>query len=517
MRPADRVIKNTGFLYGQMVITMLISMYSTRLILNALGEVDYGIYNLIGGVIALLSFINSAMIVATGRYLSFYMGSGDEEKLKAVFSSSVVLHFTVSLFIVVVLELGGLFLFDGALNIPAERIQTAKYIFHFMVISTFFPINAVPYDASISSHENFFFASLIAVLESFIKLGIAIIIINADVDKLILYGFLIALMVITARVVKSIYCHRNYAECRIRVKSYIQIGLLKEMLSFAGWNLFGLFCYVLRNQGTAIILNRFFGIIINAGYGIANQVSGMLSSFSTNMIRAFLPQIFKSGGGGDNERMLRLSVMACKLSFYLLAFFAVPIILEMPFVLDVWLKTVPENTIIFCRLILILSLLQQLTVGLMAAITTIGDIKTYQIAVGSFQILNLPVAWVLIKIGLPAYSVLVGSIFLEAVAAGLVVWFAHKVAGLNIRDFVINTLFKVILSVALAGILAYLVVLVMGEGFLRAFLVGIVSTVSLVLLGITVALTTEEYIKIKDIVLSFYFRIKERVSTVLVR
>lgn len=156
MRPADRVIKNTGFLYGQMVISMFISMYSTRLILNALGEVDYGIYNLIGGVIALLSFINSAMIVATGRYLSFYMGSGDEEKLKAVFSSSVVLHFTVSLFIVVVLELGGLFLFDGALNIPAERIQTAKYIFHFMVISTFFTINAVPYDASISSHENFF-------------------------------------------------------------------------------------------------------------------------------------------------------------------------------------------------------------------------------------------------------------------------------------------------------------------------------------------------------------------------
>jgi hypothetical protein len=243
----------------------------------------------------------------------------------------------------------------------------------------------------------------------------------------------------------------------------------------------------------------------------------MLSSFSTNMIRAFLPQIFKSGGGGDNERMLRLSVMACKLSFYLLAFFAVPIILEMPFVLDVWLKTVPENTIIFCRLILILSLLQQLTVGLMAAITTIGNIKTYQITVGSFQILNLPVAWVLIKIGLPAYSVLVGSIFLEAVAAGLVVWFAHKVAGLNIRDFVINTLFKVILSVALAGVLAYLVVLFMGEGFLRAFLVGIVSTVSLVLLGITVALTTEEYIKIKDIVLSFYFRIKERVSTILVR
>jgi O-antigen/teichoic acid export membrane protein len=510
MRPADRVIKNTGFLYGQMLIGMVISMYSTRLILNALGEVDYGIYNLIGGVIALLSFINSAMIVATGRYLSFYLGSGDEHKLKAVFSSSVVLHFTVSLFVVLVLEVGGLFLFDGALNIPAERIQTAKYIFHFMVISTFFTINAVPYDASISSHENFLFASLIAVLESFIKLGIAIVIINADVDKLVLYGLLIALMVITARVVKSIYCHRNYAECRIRVKSYIQIGLLKEMLSFAGWNLFGLFCYVLRNQGTAIILNRFFGIIINAGYGIANQVSGMLSSFSTNMIRAFLPQIFKSGGGGDRERMLRLSVVACKLSFYLLAFFAVPIIIEMPFVLTVWLKTVPENTIVFCRLILILSLLQQITVGLMAAITTIGDIKTYQIVIGTFQIFNLPVAWLLIKIGLPAYSVLVGSIFLEAVANGVVIRFAHTVAGLDVKDFVINTLIRVFLSVSIAASIAFLVNYMMNEGYLRAFLVGIASSLFLLILGIKVALTPGEYAKIRETVLSFYVRTKER-------
>lgn len=510
MLPAKRVIINTGFLYGKMVITIFISLYSTRLILNALGVADYGIFNLVGGVIAMLSFINGAMIIATQRYLSFYLGAGEEHKLKFVFNSSVLLHLVISIIIVILLEIGGFFLFDGGLNIPADRIGTAWIVFHFMVVSTFFTINAVPYDASINTHENMLFDALLGIFESVLKLGIAIWLVYTDVDKLILFGLLTAVLTIIIRILKSIYCSRKYQECRIHFKSNIQIALLKEMLSFAGWNLFGLFVSVLRSQGMAILLNLFYGIIVNAAYGIANQVNANISSFSLNMIRAIVPQIAKSEGSGNRERALRLSVLACKMSFFLLAFFAIPIIIEMPFILDIWLKTVPENTIIFCRLILIWVLMQQSTYGLIAAIQSVGKIKNYQIVVGVFQLFNLPLAYACIKFGLPAYSVFVSTILLELVAGSLIIWFAHKIAGLNVKDFLIKTLISSMVSAVIAASLALLIRFSLQAGFFRAVLVGITTSLSLILLGKYIVLTSLENEKVKEILLSFYFSVRKK-------
>ena len=503
MRPANRVVVNTGFLYGKMLITMLISLYSTRLILNALGAVDYGIFNLVGGVIAMLSFLNGAMSVATQRYLSFYLGAGEKHKLKSVFNSSIVLHLVIGFIIVLLLEFGGLLLFNGTLNIPADRIGVAKIVFHFMVISTFFTINAVPYDAAINTHENFLFDALTGIFESIIKLGIAIWLIYTEVDKLILYGALIAGLTIIIRIIKSIYCFRKYEECRVRLTSYFDTGLLKEMFSFAGWNLFGSFCSVISNQGIAIVLNLFFGIIVNAAYSIATQVNGQLSSFSINMLKALNPQIVKSEGSGDRERMLRLAILACKLSFFLIAFFAIPIVLEMPFILNLWLKTVPDNTIIFCQLILILSLVQQLTVGMMSALFSVGKIKVYQIVVGSLLMFNLPIAYILLKFGLPAYSVFVGSIFLEIIAGCSRIWFAHKIAGLHIHNFISGTLFKSMSSASLVILFTLLPHFLLQEGILRTTLTAITSTILLLFFGRYIALTSDEHEKIKELILAF--------------
>lgn len=511
MQSAQRVIKNTGFLYGKMLITIFISLYSTRLIFNALGVTDFGIFNLIGGIIAMLSFINGAMIIATQRYLSISLGAGDDNKLKSVFSSSVILHLIISLIVVLFLEISGLFFFDGFLNIPVDRIAAAKIVFQCSVISVFFTINAVPYDASINSHENMLFDALLGICESGLKLGIAIWLVYINIDKLILYGILIAGLTITVRIIKSIYCHRKYEECRIRIRSHIEIGLLREMLSFAGWNAFSFFCNVLTTQGLAILLNLFYGIVVNAAYGIANTVNSNIRSFSTNMIRAIMPQITKSEGSGNRERMLRLSVFASKLSFFLLAFFAIPIILEMPFILRIWLNTVPENTVIFCQLILTISLMYQITIGTMTAVTSVGDIKAFQIAVGAVEIFNLPLAFVLIKLGLPAYFVFISSIFLEFIAGGLRIWFAHKIAGLDLKDFLINTWFYSILSAILTIIFALLVQYLFGEGILRAFLVGITTTLSLLLLGRYIVLTSEESEKINEIIVSAYIKYKKKI------
>lgn len=506
MQKANRVVVNTGFLYGKMLITMFISLYSTRLILNAIGIVDYGIFNLIGGVIGMLSFLNGAMTIATQRYMSFSIGAGEDQKLKSIFSSSVLLHLLIGLIIVLLLEFGGVFLFNGTLNIPAERLGVAKIVFHFMVVSTFFTINAVPYDAAINAHENFLLDAMLGIFEAIIKLGIAIALIYAQVDRLILYGLLIAGLTILIRTIKSIFCFRKFEECRIRIKSGINLKLTKEMFSFAGWNLFGALCSVIRNQGLAIVLNLFLGIVVNAAYGIANQVNGQLSSFSTNMVKALYPQIIKSEGSGDRKRMLRLAMLACKLSFFLLSFFAIPVIIEMPFILTLWLKIVPENTVIFCRLILLLSLLQQLSIGLMISVNAVGVIKVYQIVVGSLLILNLPLAYGLIVIGFPGYSVLVGSIFLESFAFGSRIWFANKIAELNVGLFARGVIFKSILVVIMTTLITMLPRFFLDEGILRAFLTLLISTLSLTLFVIFIGFTSEENLKIKGLILNFLSR-----------
>lgn len=512
MKSANRVILNTGFLYGKIVITIFIALYSTRLILNALGEIDFGIFNLIGGVIAMLSFINGSMIIATQRYLSIALGAGDMSRLKDVFRSAVLLHLIISAGIVLLLELLSLFLFHGYLDIPADRLLTAKIIYQFMVVSTFFTINAVPYDASINTHENMLFDAIIGIFEALAKLGIAIWLVYSHVDKLVLYGLLMACLTIIIRLIKSTYCIRKYEECGARVRHGIDVALVKEMISFAGWNLFGYFCSVLKSQGLAILLNKFFGIVINAAYGVTNQVNSNIKVFSTNMVRAIMPQITKSEGGGDRERMLRLSVLASKMSFFLLAFFAVPILIEMPFVLKVWLKTVPENAVIFCQLTLVLSMMYQITVGTMAAVTSVGNIKAFQIAVGAIEIFNLPAAYLLMRLGLPAHYVFYNSIFWEFIAGNIRIYYAHKLAGLNLKEFLFKTLFCSALTVGVASCFAFALTRMFPESFLRAFSVGVVTSLTIVIMGRFIVLTREEYEKLAEIIRSAIGKVKKQLK-----
>jgi O-antigen/teichoic acid export membrane protein len=508
MQPANRVVVNTGFLYGKMFITILISLYSTRLILNALGATDYGVFNLVGGVVSMLTFLNSAMANATQRYMSYSLGEGNKEKLVSIFSSSVVLHLVIGIIIVFILEFAGLFLFDGLLKIPAERLGSAKIVYHFMVVSTFFAINAVPYDAAINSHEDFLFDAITGIFESVLKLGIAISLLFAPFDKLILYGLLIALLTILVRIIKSVYCFRKYDECRTRIRSGINVPLTKEMLAFAGWNLFGSFCTIARNQGLAVILNHFFGIIINAAYAIANQVNSNLLLFSVNMLKSINPQITKSEGGGDRQRTLRLTTLAVKLSFFLLAFFAIPVLLEMPFLLKIWLKTVPENTIIFCQLMIILTLILLMTAGLNVLIQAVGRIKMSQTVTGSLLIMNVPLSWGLIKFGFPAYSVLVGSIFLEIIAGGSRIWFSKILGGLNVKEFLVKNVLSSMSVFILAAGFTILPRILLGEGILRVGLTALTSTITLILFGRLIALTTYENTIIKELIVTFYSKTK---------
>ena len=435
MKAADKVLLNTGILYGRMLLTMGISFYTTRLILNALGSTDFGIFNLIAGIITMLSFLNTAMSSSTQRFLSFYQGKNDIAKQKDVFTNSMLLHILIGIIIVLGLEFSGLFLFNGILNIPIDRIESAKAIYHFMSFTVFFTIASVPFVGSLIAHENMIWVAIVSIVETILKLAIAICLLVVAKDKLIIYGLLTAIISIFTFLMYMFYCLKKYQECTFKKIFNIDNHLFKELTSFAGWNLFGSLCGITKYQGFAVLLNIFHGATINASYGIANQISSQLTFFSSTMLRAVNPQIMKSEGSGDRARMLRLSMMASKFGFFLLAIVAIPCIFEMDSILIFWLKKVPVYTKTFCILILVASLINQLTIGLQSAFQATGMVKVYQIVVGTIVISNLPISYLLLRLGLPLYYPLISFVLVEVFASVFRVFLLKKSVGLSISDF----------------------------------------------------------------------------------
>ncbi|MBN1186534.1 MAG: MATE family efflux transporter [Bacteroidales bacterium] len=506
MQTANRVFFNTGILYGQMLLTIAITLFSSRIVLNALGAVNYGIFNLISGVILLLAFLNAAMTVSTQRYLSYYLGSGFHEKLQMVFNTSVVLHLILGIFICGFLLIVGIFLFDNVLNIPAESKESAVIIFHFMVCSTFFTIISVPYDAILNSHENMITVAIIEICNSIIRLGIAVSLIHFPGDKLIFYGACMAGLTIIVVIIKRLYCHLKYSETKILFKKFFSKGLFKEMFAFSGWNFFGSFSMLAKNQGIAVILNTFFGARINASYAIANQVDSQLKSFSTYMLKALNPQIAISEGSGERKRMLNLAMIASKFAFLLMSFFAIPLLIEMPYVLTVWLKNVPEYTIGFCNLILVVSLINLLSVGIQSAVQSVGRIKKYQIGVSILLILNLPFAYILLRMGLLPTTVLCSTIIIEIFAFVFRLLAVNRLANMPIKEYLNYVVFKPLLIVLICMGISIIPHFFFNEGFIRLLITIAVSSISFLLFTKLLGLSKYENEKInkilKDIFLS---------------
>ncbi|MDR2955362.1 MAG: hypothetical protein LBV43_09795 [Prevotella sp.] len=453
MNAANKVALNTIILYAKMLVTMGISLYSTRLVLNALGATDYGIFNLIAGVIAMLSFLNAAMTVSTQRYLSYHQGTGDFEMQKKVFTNSWILHIIIGIIVVGLLLSLIPFLFDGFLNIPIDRVSVAKTLYYFMSIAVFFSIVSVPFTASLNAHENMLWIAIVNIIESMIKLGIALSLVwFIQSERLTIYGISMAGLGFVTFLLYASYCIKRYNECSIS-NYQMDKPLLKELGSYAGWSLGGALSYNVRMQGIAVIFNVFFNTIINAAFGIAIQVFGQISFLSVALLRAFNPQIVKSEGMNDRQRMMRLSMMASKFGFFLVAIIAIPCIFEMSSVLKFWLKNVPEYTEMFCSLILIALLINQLTVGLQTAAHAIGKIKYYQIIISFIYLLNLPFTYILLKAKFPINSVLICFIFIELSACFFRVFYLKKIAKLSIKEY----LNKVVLWVVIPSFVSILI------------------------------------------------------------
>jgi O-antigen/teichoic acid export membrane protein len=503
MEKKNKIVKNSFFLYIKLIVNFGISFYSLRIVLDALGTEDFGLFSLISGVIALFSFLNGSMTVTTQRYLSFNLGKGILEINKKVFQNSIILHLILGILIVLLLESLGFFMFNNFLKIEESRIETAKVIYQFMIVSAFFTINSVPYDSAINANEDMHFDSIIGILESILKLVIAFTLTYTKTyDKLIVYGLLMALLTIVVRIVKSIWCYQKYDECELKLKK-VDIGLLKEMISFAGWNLFGAMSYLARNQGIAFILNFFYGTKMNASYGVTNQLNSSLMSFSSIIAKAFNPQISKSEGSGDRTRMIYLSILSSKITSLLLILLLIPIILELNFILNLWLVNVPEYTYIFCVLVLINSLINQMSIGLKNAIQATGNIRNYTVVVALTIMLIIPISYFLLKIGYPPYSIFIVTFMIEILSLGLRLYFVKKVIDFSILFFLKEVVVKVLSISVVSFLILLLLKNLFQESLLRLITLSIANVIICSILIWFFALLKSEKLMISSMFLKF--------------
>ncbi len=463
---------NSVILYSKIIINMIISLVSVPMILHALGESDYGLYNLVAGIITMLSFLNSSMSITTQRYLSVAIGKGEKSKLNNIYNVALILHLAIGLIIVVLFEICFLFIFNGFLNIAPDRINSAKTIYQFIVASTFFTIMSVPYCAVLNAKENMLVFSIIAIIDSLLKLGLAFYLNSCPFDRLIIYGGGMALISFLSMAFYRVYVTVKYREFEVGFQKYYSKETLLQMLGFTGWNTLGAVAMIGRNQGIAVIFNLFCGTVANAAYGIANQINGVLGYFSTTFQKAINPQLMQSEGMNNRSRLARLAIISSKYSIWVISLFAIPLILEMPYILELWLKDVPKYTLELSRLVLVLAILYQFSMGLMSSIQAVGQIRDYFIVMSALILSNLPICYGLLRHGLPVYYCILVFIIIEFISLIVRLLMAKKLVGIRIKEFIDKAVIPDLLCIIAGSILAIPIHFTLNESFLRVVLVS---------------------------------------------
>lgn len=493
MQTANRVALNTVVQYVQLVLNVLIGLYSVRVILNALGASDYGIYDLIAGVVALLSFISTSLSQTSMRFLSVSLGAGDNHKTGRTFSVCLWLHLYIAILLALIFVILGFFLFDGFLNIPAERIFVARILYYMMVFGLFLNITVTPFSAIIAAHEQFVFISCVQILDSLCKLGIAFIIAATTCDKLLLYGLLMVGIIIV-----NVFCYVFFAIFKYREKMSLRrarMADMKEVTGFAGWTLLDVLGTVATRQGYAVLLNTFFGTVINAVFALARQIEGHMYTISASVINTMKPQIMKSQGAGETQRMFRLSLTAGKFGFSMMSLIAIPLLVMMPEVLALWLKEVPEGTVLFSRLMIAACMFEQLTKGLVYANQAVGNIKWFSITISTIRILALPISWVFFHFGAPAYVAIEVFLFCETIGSFSRVFILSRISDFKIIDFV-QSVFIQLLPPFVISFVACMVSYHFLEGIWGMIAVCIITLLTYGVLLVSIGLTKEERVTI---------------------
>lgn len=485
-----RIAKNTLMLYFRMFLTMAVTFYTSRVVLHTLGEVDYGIYNVVGGIVAMFGFLNASMSSGTQRYLTYELGRNDTDRLKRVFVTSMNIHILIALVVFILAETVGLWFLYNKMTIPDERFTAAMWVYQCSVLSAAVMFVSVPYNAAIIAHEKMSAFAYISVLEVVLKLLIVYLLLIGDADKLVLYAVMMLGVQVAIRFIYNIYCKRHFEEAEYSF--LFDRTLFNEMLSFSGWNMWGNLASVAFTQGLNILLNIFFGPAVNAARGIAVQVQQAVSQFSLNFQTAINPQITKSYAIRDLTYMHSLVFRSSRFTFFLLLCICLPVFLETDFLLGLWLKEVPEHTAVFLRIILCVTIIDAVANPLMISAQATGKVKLYQTVVGGILLLILPVSYVVLKSGGNPQSVFIVHLVVCVVAFTVRLFIIRPMIGLQIGGY-----FKdVILRCLLVGVAAFIVPMLL-EYFLEdtmwtSVLICAVSVISAGVISFCMGMTSGE-------------------------
>lgn len=400
---SKRIAKNTFMLYIRMFVMMVIALYTSRVVLDTLGAEDYGIYNVIGGVVVLFSFMNSALLQATQRFLNFELGKNDANGAHEVFCMSMNSYIILSAIFIVVAETVGLWLVNSQLNIPETRTYAANWVYQLSIITFVINLIRVPYNAAIIAYEKMGFFAYLSIFEVVLKLLVVYLIIVCSFDKLIFFAVLYTLIPLLTTYMYKWYCNRHFKITKYQY--YWNKSIFKQLFTFSGWSLFGSIANMFASQGLVILVNIFHGVVANAALGIANQISAKVTQFFTNFQMAFNPQIVKKYAADETESLFKLIYSTSKFSYYIMFIVSLPLIIKMDVILSLWLVDVPRYTTEFSQLILIFMLIEALSAPLWMYVQATGEIKTYQILMGIVIFFNFPLAYIVLKMGLPVYSV----------------------------------------------------------------------------------------------------------------
>ena len=491
-----RIAKNTLVLYVRMLFTMGISLFTSRVILQTLGVEDYGISSVVGGVISMFTFINAAMVSSTQRYLNFELVRGDANQLRSVFSTSLQIHALIALAIIVLSETVGLWFLNEKLVIPEARMTAAMWVYQCSILSCAVSIMSTPYNAVIVAHEKMSAFAYISILDVSLKLLVVYLLVVLPFDKLIILAILNLLVQLLIRYIYTIYCHRHFPE------SYFQFWfnktLFKEMFGFAGWSFWGNLAAILYTQGLNMMLNIFFGPIVNAARGIAVQVQSAVQQFVGGFQTALNPQITKNYASNNLPQMHSLMFRSARFSFLLLFFLSLPVLMETNFILTLWLKTVPDDAVVFTQIMICISLIYTTANPCVIANQATGKVKIYQMVVGGILLLILPISYVVLKLGAPAYSVFIVHFCIESLAQFSRMYMLRKLIHLPLWQYIKNIYIPIVSTVVIAIILPLVVRMQVAEGWLRFLAVGFTCVLSVGASSYFIGFTKQERVFFLD-------------------
>ncbi len=490
-----RLAKNTMFLYFRMIFIMAVTLYTSRVVLRVLGVEDFGIFNVVAGVVAMFGFLNSSMSATTQRFISFSLGRGDDN-LNKVFSTCVLTHALIALGVLVLVESVGLWFLYNKMIIPEVRMDAAFWVFQFSALSTVVTVMSIPFNADIIAHEKMSAFAYISIVEVCLKLLIVFLLDVGNIDKLVLYGFLLLLVQCGIFLTYMGYCLRHFKESRFRF--VYEKKLFSEVFSFAGWNLWGYLASILYTQGLNILLNVFFGPVVNAARGLANQVDGAIRLFASNFQMAINPQIVKTYAAKDLESMHKLVFRSSKFSFFLLLALSLPVMIEAPMILRLWLSTVPDWTASFLRLMLVVVIVDSVANPLMTSAAATGRIKLYQSVLGGIQLLIVPVAYVVLRMGGEPNSVFVVHICICLIAFAVRLFIVRGMIGLSIKKYLMEVCVKSGVVTVVATVLPLTLYFSMTNSLLSAIVVVFVSLGSVAVSAYAIGLTKSERVFVSD-------------------